>query len=295
MSILFTVLTFNLTLAADKLKDGMYTSDHGNIHVLNSKSNKKAVGLYNSRGFLLLSPFSISGRGTVYTGAFSNNCKNGLVSFMVTSTNQWSGEWRWKTTTGANNWDGKWNGSFKTDNRLQRNDLNKTFQTDLGTLDLIQNEEGKVAGFLYAHDREYYVYGNFQNNKFKGYITTDESSIECNTGQNIEFEWNTGIYGAATIPGYNKKTFRGDSFKNKLEVVLQTIKNYENRGLMHGEEKGKITISTGLFDDKGMLFTKDLYKDTRHKTYKEGKAYEVNALASRDIFYSFNNDGLQQS
>jgi len=247
--ILCTVFITATALAADKLKDGLYTSNHGDVNILNSKSGNKTVGLYDQFGHILLSPTTITGRATVYTGAFSNYCKNGLVAFAMESSNNWNGNWKWKTTTGANNWDGSWNGDLKSSDK-PLNDLSKTFETKLGLMDLVHNARGRVAGFLYTDNKKFYVYGNYLNGTFKGYISTDEESVICNTPFTIEFEWNEGIFGTATVPGFSKQTFRGARYKNLLEIELQTIKNYSNKGLFNNKEKGKVSIDMGLYDEK---------------------------------------------
>ncbi|WP_405349653.1 hypothetical protein [Nonlabens sp. Asnod3-H03] len=282
---LLTVLLYNTVLANDKLKDGVFTSPHGEVHILNSKSGNKAVGLYNKYGHILLSPFTITGRGTVYTGAFSNNCKNGLVSFSPNSTNGWNGNYKWKTTTGFNKWDGGWNGTLQSTN-FPNNELTETFQTKLGTMQLIQNSNGRVAGFLYTNNKEFYVYGDYKNKQFKGYITSDENTIKCNTGFTLSFDWNHGIYGTVTVPGFSKQNFRGSESRNLLELKFQTIKNYANKGRPRDKEWGKINITMILYDDIGTLFTRDLYTDQTNKRYQENQSYDVNRTVSGDIFYS---------
>ncbi|WP_338351063.1 hypothetical protein [Nonlabens tegetincola] len=271
-----------------KIKDGVYTSDHGDIHILNSRSNKKTVGLYKGVGHLLLSNFTISGRGRVYTGSFSNGKKIGQVSFTPQSNQAWKGDWKWKTTTGRNKWDGKWDGTFKTSSKLKGLHMWNTFKTDFGTLDLIHNPEGKVAGFLYKDGQEYFVHGGFSGGsqmKFYAYISNSEDTIKTSGPFDIVMDWDYGLYGTITSKGRQHTNIRGSENGQTVNITLQTIKNYKNRGLMHGEERGKVTISASLFDEKGRHWTHTLYKDQSNITYKENKEKQVDKQYSNLVNY----------
>ncbi|WP_299762245.1 hypothetical protein [uncultured Dokdonia sp.] len=296
LCIIVTIVLSSMTTYATGFKNGVYTSDHGNIHLISSRSGSKAVGLYNTKGYILLSSFSISGRATIYTGSFTNGNAKGKVGYTHINNKKWDGKWKFdEDNLPPNKWTGDWDGNFLNDTKLNGLFLWNTFETDLGTFELIHNESGKVGGFLYADGKEYYVYGHVGGVpgkiRFSGLISTDEDQINTSAPYTLEFNWKNGMYGTATIPGKSKKTFRGATHRKKLKITLISIKNYENTGLLHGEEKGKVILNLEGKDDIGRLFKKDIYKDTKNITWKENRNVAVHEVFERDLVYTVSGVG----
>ena len=307
MKRLLTTLTFLFLFATatatewggtynTNFKSGVYSSDHGNIHLISSRSGSKAVGLYNTKGHILLSSFTISGRATVFTGSFSNSTSKGKVAFTQINNKKWDGDWKYDSNNlPPRSWNGSWDGNFLNDTKLNGLYLWNTFETDLGTMELIHNESGKVGGFLYADGKEYYIYGRVggapNNLKFSGFISKNEDQINTSGPYTLTFDWKNGMYGKATIPGQSQKTFRGATHRKKLKITLISIKNYENKGLMHGEEKGKLTLNLEGKDGIGRLFKKDLYKDTRNITWKENRNVVIDEVFEHNLVYTVSGVG----
>lgn len=281
---------------ATKLENGVYTSDHGDIHVLNAKSGSKTVGLYKGVGHILLSSINISGRGTTYTGSFSNGTATGLVAFTAANSKSWKGNWRWQKTP-ATKWDGSWNGDWLNNNKIKQLVLWNTFYTDLGEMQLIHNPEGKTAGFLYADGKEYYVYGTLVNItprqvQFSGFITTNADAVKTTANtREVQLNWENGLYGSININGRTKIGIRGASSLANLKITLQTIKNYKNRGVMHQEQRGKITMDYSIFDKNGKQHGGALYGQSNWKTYKENSEYTINAVVNPAMLYTLDADG----
>ena len=281
---------------ANGFKTGVYGSNNGDVHLITSRSGGKALGLYNTRGHVLLSGLSISGRATLFTGSFANGKTKGMVAFKKVNDKKWDGDWKYnRSNLPPRKWNGSWDGWYKNNNKLGGLYLWNTFKTDLGTMELIHNASGKVGGFLYANGKEYFVYGQLQGSNlktFKGYISSDSEAIDVSPNYTLTFTWNNGMYGTATIPGKSRRTFRGATKQKRLKITLINIKNYENTGITHGSEWGKAKLNLEGVDEKGRLFKKDLYEDTKNIKWEENKTKLINKVFEHNLIYSSTNSGI---
>ncbi|WP_124980246.1 hypothetical protein [Nonlabens xiamenensis] len=282
-------ITHAFATDAIQLQTGIYNTTHGEVHLIKSRSGKKAVGLYQKRGHMLLNSFSISDRGTILAGDFSNGTSTGKLALENHTSQSWKGDWQWDTTPGVRNWDGDWDGTLRTTTKPGGMEMWKTYRTSLGDMDLIQNAAGKVGGFLYYNGKEYYVYGVFggyNSLEFNARIASSEDELETSGEFDIRMSWDRGLYGRITVNGITYLNQRGAEVKSPLKITLQSITNYENRGIGQGE-LGKIKIDMALHDEKGHQFSHNLYEDTNNRNYVQGDNYPVNTIIPVDLLHAY--------
>ncbi|RMB58018.1 hypothetical protein EAX61_10390 [Dokdonia sinensis] len=288
--LLVTICTITTVRAntGKKLSSAIYDTGHGDVHIMHSQNGGKAIGIYNQRGHILLSSFTISGRGTQYTGMFTNQNTKGIVSFMPQSNRSWKGNWRWTSDPNKNYWRGTWNGNFKNPLPVNSRTLTRTFFTNHGKLELMDAQYGKTAGFLYANSgKVYYVYGdNYMDASgivhFNGKIGLDEN-INSPSHKKISVRLHGGMHGTIFLDGKDRELKGIFPELKKVRFTLEKIKNYESgRG---NEVKASANLEAIVRDQFSNQYVKTLY-NVNNKKWEKNKEYPINQTFNFDVFYN---------